>query len=437
MSDLPQGWEWSTIGELGRIDLGRQRAPKWHNGPNMRPYLRVANVFEDRIDLTDVKEMDFGPADYDRFRLERGDILLNEGQSPEWVGRPAMYRGELPGVCFTNSLIRFRPHDGIDGRFALYLFRHLLHSRRFMREARITTNIAHLSVSRFATIEVCIPPTQEQSRIVEALEEHLSRLGAAETALQRSGRRLAALAASVASTAFEIDAPRAAIGAIGKVGSGATPARSNSRYWADGTVPWVTSGALNDPVIDQPSAFISEAALRETAVKLWPSGTVLVAMYGEGRTRGRAAELVIESTCNQACAAIQVDPQVVRPRFLRWFLNSQYQQNRALASGGVQPNLSVGLVRAIEVPTPSLDRQDQIVAELEERADQNGRLVTAVEQGLRRAECLRNSLLASAFSGKLVPQDPDDEPASLLMERTRAERGSAPPRARRLKAAAS
>ena len=79
----------------------------------MRPYLRVANVYEDRLDLSDVKQMNFTPNEYETFHLRDGDILLNEGQSIELVGRPAMYRGEVPGACFQNTLVRFRPEPSV------------------------------------------------------------------------------------------------------------------------------------------------------------------------------------------------------------------------------------------------------------------------------------------------------------------------------------
>jgi len=88
---------------LGRVQLGRQRAPQHHAGPNMRPYLRVANVFEDRLELGDVMEMNFDPQEYETYRLVPGDILLNEGQSRHLVGRPAIYRDEVPGACFQNT----------------------------------------------------------------------------------------------------------------------------------------------------------------------------------------------------------------------------------------------------------------------------------------------------------------------------------------------
>ena len=140
----PAGWTKTTVGEVGRVQLGRQRSPKNHSGPHMRPYLRVANVFEDRINLDDVMEMNFTPAEYEVFKLEPGDILLNEGQSLELVGRPAMYRGEMPGACFTNSLVRFQAGPLLDPKFALYVFLGYLHTGRFQRIATNTVNIAHL-----------------------------------------------------------------------------------------------------------------------------------------------------------------------------------------------------------------------------------------------------------------------------------------------------
>lgn len=159
---------WSTIKtkEAGNIQLGRQRSPKYHHGPTMRPYLRVQNVFEDQIDLDDVMEMDFSGSDLEKYTLHPGDILLNEGQSPQYLGRPAMYRGELPGACFTNSLIRFQAGDSVLAEFALLVFRNSMHSGRYVEKGTITTNIAHLSAGRFGDVEFPLPPLPEQQEIV-------------------------------------------------------------------------------------------------------------------------------------------------------------------------------------------------------------------------------------------------------------------------------
>lgn len=199
---LPDSWKLLTVEEAGTVELGRQRSPKYHSGPSMKPYLRVANVHEDRIDLGDVKEMDFPPEQLARHELRPGDILLNEGQSPEFVGRPAMYRGEMPGVCFTNSLIRFRPFDFVNGEYALLVFlRHLLFGR-FQREAQITTNIAHMAAGRLKRVEFPVPPLDEQHDIVEEARRQLSLLDAFGMELRTALRRSDSLRRAILAAAF-------------------------------------------------------------------------------------------------------------------------------------------------------------------------------------------------------------------------------------------
>ena len=180
VSVYPAHWSRSTVSDAGKVTLGRQRHPDWHNGANMHPYLRVANVFEDRLDLKDVKEMHWPDDSFERFRLKPGDVLLNEGQSPEFLGRPAMYRGEPIDIAFTNTLIKFQAHDHVLPEFALLVFRRHMHAGRFARESRITTNIAHLSASRLKPIEFPIPPLDEQKQLAGLAEHQLgdaARLG--------------------------------------------------------------------------------------------------------------------------------------------------------------------------------------------------------------------------------------------------------------------
>lgn len=171
---LPLGWTWASMRQVGEVQLGRQRAPQHHYGDNMRPYLRVANVFEARIDTNDVKEMNFTPVEYERYHLRYGDILLNEGQTPELVGRPAMFRNEVADCCYQKTLLRFRAYEGVLPQYALTVFRAYLHNQRFTRAASITTNIAHLTAEKFVEIEFPLPPFAEQVRIVEEVERRLS-----------------------------------------------------------------------------------------------------------------------------------------------------------------------------------------------------------------------------------------------------------------------
>jgi type I restriction enzyme S subunit len=175
---IPKAWGVRCVREAGTVQLGRQRSPEHAAGPHMRPYLRVANVFDGFIDYSDVLEMNFTPAEQATFSLESGDILLNEGQSLELVGRCAVYDGERGAFCFQNTLIRFRPNPGqTDHRFARAVFKRCLDTRRFVQIAKQTTSVAHLGSDRFAQLPFPLPPLAEQQCIavlvaqVEARQE--------------------------------------------------------------------------------------------------------------------------------------------------------------------------------------------------------------------------------------------------------------------------
>ncbi|WP_282703433.1 restriction endonuclease subunit S [Streptomyces sp. CC219B] len=199
--EWPSDWQATTTGKAGAVDLGRARHPDWHTGPKMRPYLRVANVFEDHIDITSLMEMDFSEG-LGKYRLLPGDILLNEGQSPHLVGRPAMYRGSPNGLAFTNSLLRFRAGEGVLPGWALLVFRRHLHAGRFMREVRITTNIAHLSAARLRAVEFPVPSLDEQRRIIRETKGRLAKVDALGRLLDRAESHSTALRRALLAEAF-------------------------------------------------------------------------------------------------------------------------------------------------------------------------------------------------------------------------------------------
>jgi type I restriction enzyme S subunit len=187
---LPSGWRWVRVDEAGEVRLGRQRSPDREYGDHPFPYLRVANVFEDRIDTSDVRSMNFTPKEQEIYRLRSGDLLLNEGQSPELVGRPAMYKGEPKAVCFQNTLIRFRSADFVNPQFALLVFRHYLRAGHFKRAARWSTNIAHLGVARFASMPFPLPELKEQKRIIAEATARLEASKSQRRSLESSLDRL-------------------------------------------------------------------------------------------------------------------------------------------------------------------------------------------------------------------------------------------------------
>ena len=144
--------------------------------------------------------------------------------------------------------------------------------------------------------------------------------------------------------------------------SGGTPSRGNDSYWAGGTIPWVKTTEVKYSVITEAEEHITQAGLDGSAAKMLQPGTLLMAMYGQGVTRGKVGILGIEASCNQACAAMTPTDDAVLPQYLYHFLTSRYEAIRSLAHGGQQQNLNLDIVRRINVPVPSsTDEQQEIV----------------------------------------------------------------------------
>lgn len=201
---VPGGWALSTVATVGEVLLGRQRAPQYQTGRWTRPYLRVANVKDDRLSLGDVETMDFDPVHFEKYRLIPGDILVSEGQSPERVGESAVYRGGIDGLCFQKTLHRFRPvPGGPSSGFAQIVFRTHVKTGVFMRLASITTNIAHLTLEKFEAAPFPLPPLAEQHRIVAEVERRLSVVDELEATVEKNLARCARLRQSILKMAFE------------------------------------------------------------------------------------------------------------------------------------------------------------------------------------------------------------------------------------------
>jgi type I restriction enzyme, S subunit len=211
------------------------------------------------------------------------------------------------------------------------------------------------------------------------------------------------------------------------VATGATPKKGNRAYYDPGTIPWITSTAVNQNPIIHYQELITELALKETNVKIIPKGALIMAMYGEGKTRGSVSELGIDAGTNQACAALICSyTQKDTKDFLKMFLEYNYEIIRLESAGGVQPNLNLGIVKETVLPLPPLDEQELIVDQVSDILSQIDTLQDWCATELARSNTLRQSILKDAFSGKLVPQDPKDEPASELLKRIQAERETKP-----------
>ena len=201
------------------------------------------------------------------------------------------------------------------------------------------------------------------------------------------------------------------MGEIGNWQAGATPSRMRKDYYG-GNIPWLKTGDLTDGYIYEIPETITDKALEETSVKLNPTGSVLIAMYGA--TIGKIGILTFPATTNQACCAC-VDYKAVTPKYLFNFLLSHKEEFVKMGGGGAQPNISKEKIISTLIPIPPIAEQNRIADEIE-------RLITyieAIELNQGRLEqslkLCKERILDMALSGKLIPQDQDDEPAIELL----------------------
>ena len=187
--------------------------------------------------------------------------------------------------------------------------------------------------------------------------------------------------------------------------SGGTPDRENKNYWDDGTVPWLNSGEVNQWLISEPSTFITDEGFRHSSAKWIPAGALVMALAGQGKTKGMVAQLAIASTCNQSMAAI-VPSKRVHARFVQWWLHANYETIRNLAGGEQRDGLNLEIVGNVPCPQPSVLSQSAIADYLDRETARLDALVAVKERVLGLLAEKRRVLITRAVTRGLDPRAP-------------------------------
>lgn len=180
--------------------------------------------------------------------------------------------------------------------------------------------------------------------------------------------------------------------------SGGTPKTSISRYWEKGTIPWMSSGEVNKGVVSSTEKFITSDGLAESSAKIVPAGSVVIALAGQGKTRGTVARTTIELSTNQSLAAI-VPSKNILTKFLYYYLSTQYENLRRVSSGeGTRGGLNLSMIKAYTIPVPPLKIQEEIVRILDSFTLLEAELEAELEARRKQYAHYRDSLL---FSDKI------------------------------------
>lgn len=488
--DLPEGWAITSMADttdrVPNVNPGRSTTRKIH-------YVDISSICNQTNRIIEHKEF-AGASAPSRARrpIQPGDILFSNVRT--YLRNVAIV---LPqddvDICSTGFTV-LRPSREVEPGFLLY---YALTDSFIECVGDTQTGTHYPATSDAAVLAQPLPvaPAAEQRRIVAQVEALLARVNAARERLARVRAvlkrfRQAVLAAACDGRLTEnwrnenhdIEPATALLAAIraarprhsgkGKpsndesmelperelpdtwswcrvrdladVRLGGTPSRKVASYW-NGHIPWVSSGEVANCRIESTAERITRMGLENSNAKLYPAGTVLIAMIGEGKTRGQAAILDIDACTNQNAAGLVFEAGKVNPEYIWYWALSEYEQNRDVGRGGNQPALNGGKVRALPVPLPPRVEQDEIVRVLRRflvLADTVERRVTTASVHVDK---LTQAILAKAFRGELVPTEAElaraegreYEPASVLLERLRAQRSGTTPSVRRSKTGAT
>ena len=401
---LSEGWCWVRLKETGVFEAGgtpaKERTDYW-NGEI--PFVTGADITELCITKTNARAYltSDGLHSGKTIICEAGTILI---VTRTRVGRVGIAQ-EIMGASQDITAFKCGPeiHQEFLCRYLHNISEHLIDNCR-------GATIQGLTREFVSNLEIPLPPLAKQQRIADVLKEQMGEVEKARVAVQERLEAVKALPAAFLRQVFPQPGQPlpngwrwVKLGEIARTTSGSTPTRSQSIYYKEGDIPWVKTGELYDGYIEQSDESITRQALDECSLPLLPPGTLLIAMYGQGQTRGRTGILRIHATTNQACFAILPNEKEFFSPYLQAWFRHNYNRIRSETErrGGNQPNLNGQILKEMSILLPPLAEQKRYVALLLLQLEAVEKARTAAEAELNTINDLPAALLRRAFSGEL------------------------------------
>ena len=462
MSGLPPGWDTALLGHLN-VEMQAGFPSGRHNTEGVGiPHLRPMNV--DRAGQLNLSEVKYVEEARD-LRASAGDVLFNNTNSPPLVGKTAFFdrQGEW---AFSNHMTRLRPPPGLDAKFLAAQLHYMWMRGVFQELCSNHVNQASVSTKTLRqTIRLVVPPTKEQHRIIAAIEEQLSRLDAALPVLGRVRQNLRRMRSTMLESAVSgrlvPQDPRDGSGAELLASIKIEPRRSKRKgtelvthtppvpaTWA--TAPWAAIGHSQNGRAFPSADYSTEGRRLLRPGNLHSSGDVVWSaantrylperyavefpnyLVGENEiVMNLTAQSLRDEFLGRVCMMGQGDaallnqriarltPVGMNARFVLLVLKSPSFRSFAsqLNTGSLIQHMFTWQVDQFIFPIPPLREQDRIVASIDTSSSMLDAFDRLAAHAETRAHRLRFAILDAAFSGKLVPQDPNDEPASVLLDR--------------------
>lgn len=395
---IPEGWDVFAVQQMGEVVTGKALAV--HAPGRQRPYLRTKNVFDGRIDIEDVLTMPMTDEQFAHFQIRSGDVLLNEGQSLELVGRCSIYSDEYPEPCaIQNQLLRFRAHKGVSSIFASYLFRRCQETGIFARIALQTTSIAHLGGSRFQQLRLAWPKSEnEQGAIAEALSDVDALLGGLDRLIvkKRDLKQAAMqqlLTGQTRLPGFHGQWKETTLGTIGECVIGLTYKPENVAK--HGLLVLRSSNIQNGQLAFDDNVYVNLKVADHLVTK---PGDILVCVRNGSRALIGKSAVIDESTAGLTFGAFMSIYRTKHWRFIAHAFQSHDIQRQIRDNIGATINQITNKdMKALRVTLPS-DSEQTAIAEVLTEMDAE---LAALEQRREKTQALKQAVMQELLTGRI------------------------------------
>lgn len=353
--------------------------------------------------------------------FENNDVVLAKITPCFENGKATLMRNLKSGFGFgTTEFIVLRPGKDVNSKYLYYT----VYSDSFrtpgINEMRGSAGQKRITNQYVGDYEVSVTDVEEQQKIVKYLDSKTQTLDKILTAKNHTHTHLSELRQAIITNAvlgtggatMSTSVKNTWVGAtpnhwkitklshVARIKTGGTPSRENLDYWTDGNIPWLASGEVNKGIIATVDNHITPLGMANSNATILPIDTVMIALNGQGKTKGMAALLKVPATCNQSLAGVICDKDKINPQYLYYYLKSKYSNIRGI-KGEARDGLNLDIIGSIPVPLPPMEEQMAIVEQIEHRINKIDKTEVKLSESIRLLEEYRSSLISNVVGGKV------------------------------------
>ncbi len=419
LGEIPSHWKVVKLKYIGDSITGITYSPNdivYENGDESKLVLRSSNIQNGKLSLDNNVFVDKTISD--KYLARKGDILIcSRNGSRALIGKNIKIDDKLEGQTWGAFMTVFRTDHS---NFVYYFFNSPIFTA--LSSLFLTSTINQLTIGVINNFTLALPPKEEQTKIAQYLDHQTKLIDSIiekkQQLIEKLKEQRQAIINEAVTKGLDLNALTKDSGVewlgeipehwkvvklkwISQIYAGGTPSKNIHKYWENGTIPWLNSGSVNDKRINKPSTYITEEALNNSSAKWIRKGALVMALAGQGKTKGTVALLEIDTTCNQSMAAIDLDPKIVDNEFIYYWLESNYYRIRGLAGTEQRDGLNLQIIGNIFCPIPSIQEQSAISQKINEKATKIDQLQSNINFQIKKLMRFRQSIISEAVTGKI------------------------------------